>query len=452
MEPDSTPLTNCSSVWAECLGAARAALPPMTYDSWLADSVFEAAEDDNFYVRFTNDFKARWARAHYGDLLQGKLRDLTGRADIKLVCVGDPAPPRAALPQQARQAPQTDVRMAYLHPSYTFERFIAGPSNELAYAGAHAVSLEPGHPSRNPLFIYGGVGLGKTHLIQAIAHKVRRTSPEKVFWYVSSEQFTQLVVSALRDTATPDFRDFRRRNQDVDLLLMDDVQFLVGKERTIEEFFHRFNDLYQQGKQIVLTSDRAPREIELDERMISRFESGLVADIQPPEYETRLAILELKAREEEEFFPPEVLQYIASSIKSNVRQLEGAVHRLTATSRLRRIPIDMDLARATLADTLGSLTQPPSAGQLTAAVAEAFGVSPAQLRGQHRRREILIPRQVAMFLLRELTRMPLVEIGQFFSGRDHSTVLNAIERIRRLSADDPALRRRIQEIRGRFSS
>ena len=450
--PDPAPTVDYRSVWAICLGDARAAVSPMAYDSWLADSAFEMAEEDDYYVRFANDFKAGWVREHYGEMLQSKLRELTGRTGLKLVCVGDPAPPRMPQQSPARQNQQTDVRMAYLHPSYTFERFVAGPSNELAYAGAHAVSLEPGHPSRNPLFIYGGVGLGKTHLIQAIAHKIRRTSPEKAFWYVSSEQFTQLVVSALRDTATPDFRDFRRRYQDVDLLLMDDVQFLVGKERTIEEFFHRFNDLYQQGRQIVLTSDRAPREIELDERMISRFESGLVADIQPPEYETRLAILELKAREEEAFFPAEVLQYIASSIKSNVRQLEGAVHRLTATSRLRRVPIEMELARAVLADTLGSSAQPPSAGQITAAVAESFGVSPAQLRGQHRRREILVPRQVAMFLLRELTRMPLAEIGEFFSGRDHSTVLNAVERIRRLSADDPGLRKRIQEIRARFSS
>lgn len=451
MEPEAIPSSDYSGVWTQCLGAVRASLTTVSYESWLADSIFEVSDGESFYVRFSNDFKARWAKAHYGDMLQEKLRDLTGRPDLKLVCVGDPAPPRTeAAP--ARLPQQTDVRMAYLHPNYTFERFVAGPSNELAHAGAHAVALEPGHPSRNPLFIYGGVGLGKTHLIQAIAHKVRRTAPEKVFWYISSEQFLQLVVSAVRDTATPDFRDFRRRYQDVDVLLMDDVQFLVGKERTIEEFFHRFNDLYQQGKQIVLTSDRAPREIELDERMISRFESGLVADIQPPEYETRLAILELKAREEEEFFPPEVLQYIASSIKSNVRQLEGAVHRLTATSRLRRIPIDMELAKSTLADTLGSSAASPTAGQIAAAVAEAFGISPAQLRGQHRRRDVLVPRQVAMFLMRELTRMPLVEIGQFFSGRDHSTVLNAIERIRTLSSDDPVLKRRIQELRTRFSS
>ncbi len=446
--PEKTP----EAIWSECLSEARTVLPPSTFDAWLTDSAFDSQEGDAFTVRFSNMFKARWAKDHYGELLQGALRDAAGRPELTLVCTGPPAPPpEAARPHASQTAPAYgDVRMTYLHPSYTFERFVAGPSNELAYAGARAVAMDPGKHSHNPFFIYGGVGLGKTHLIQAIAHEIRRADPGKVFWYVSSEQFTQLVVSMIRNGST---MDFRRQYRDVDILLMDDVQFLAGKETTVNEFFHRFNELYQRGSQIVLTSDHAPAEIEgLEERLISRFQSGLVVDIRPPEYETRLAILELKARESEGFIPPEVLQYIATSIRSNVRQLEGAVHRLTATSRLKRLPIDLELARSVLADTLGASVRAPSLGQIAAAVAESFGISPAQLRGQHRRREILVPRQAAMLLMRELTNTPLSEIGDFFSGRDHSTVLNSIERIGKLSADDPALKRRIAEIRSKFTS
>jgi chromosomal replication initiator protein len=309
--------------------------------------------------------------------------------------------------------------------------------------------MNPGSPSYNPLFIYGGVGLGKTHLIQGIAHEVKRIHPDKRFVYVSSEQFLHLFVTSL---GRQNVDEFRRIYRDIDLLLMDDVQFLGGKTQTQEELFHRFNDLYQTGRQIVFTSDRLPGEITgLEERLVSRFQSGLVADIQPPDYETRMAILELKVRDEGEFFPSEVLDFIASTIRSNVRQLEGAVHRLAASSRINGAPIDLTLTKRVLTDAFGSSAQRLSAGSITAAVAEAFAVSPSQLRGKQRRRDILIPRQVAMFLIREMTESSLVEIGRFFSGRDHSTVLNSIDRIRQLSSEDPSLRRRILDLRTRLS-
>jgi len=448
-------LSDPPGLWTRCLDRARTTMPQSTFTTWLSKSFFESLEEDSFIVRFPNQFMANFVMTNHGEMLQGSLRELSGHPGLSLLCVGDPAPPFApSMPAQpppapVRQVHSPSIRSNYLHPSYTFDRFVAGPSNELAHAGARAVAMNPGSPSYNPLFIYGGVGLGKTHLIQGIAHEVKRIHPDKRFVYVSSEQFLHLFVTSL---GRQNVDEFRRIYRDIDLLLMDDVQFLGGKTQTQEELFHRFNDLYQTGRQIVFTSDRLPGEITgLEERLVSRFQSGLVADIQPPDYETRMAILELKVRDEGEFFPSEVLDFIASTIRSNVRQLEGAVHRLAASSRINGAPIDLTLTKRVLTDAFGSSAQRLSAGSITAAVAEAFAVSPSQLRGKQRRRDILIPRQVAMFLIREMTESSLVEIGRFFSGRDHSTVLNSIDRIRQLSSEDPSLRRRILDLRTRLS-
>lgn len=447
MEPMGTG-GDLSTLWVSCLDSVRDTVTESAFHKWLSASSFDSFEDGRYTVRFPNEFMARWARDHYGDFLERALRRLCG-FDLRLVCVGDPAPP-AALQQEAAGPPQqTPIRSNFLHPNYTFDRFVAGPSNQLAHAGALAVARNPGNSSQNPLFIYGGVGLGKTHLIQAIAHEIRLRHPSKKCVYTSSEQFLTLYISAIGRNRMD---EFRRQFREVDLLLMDDVQFLAGKDQTQEEFFHRFNELYQNGRQIVLTSDRLPGEIHpLEERLVSRFQSGLVADIQSPDYETRMAILEMKVRDEGEHFPPDVLDYIASTVKSNVRLLEGAIHRLAASSRINGTPIDLALARRILAETFAGPGQKLSPGIITASVAEAFSVSPSQLRGKQRRRDILLPRQVAMFLIRELTDTSLVDIGRFFSGRDHSTVLNSIDRIRVLSADDPALKRRIQELRTRLS-
>ncbi len=448
MEHTASPAPDSSSLWKACLEAARNSIPLTSFQVWLSSSAFEAVEDGRFVVRFPNEFVARWAMSHYGEFLQDSLRHLSGDPDICLQCVGDPAPPVQADPVQAAQ--QSPSRSNYLHPNYTFDRFVSGPSNELAHAGARAVAANPGTPSYNPLFIYGGVGLGKTHLVQAIAHEFRLRFPDRRYAYVSSEHFTHVYVTAVR---AGNVDDFRRQYRDVDLLLMDDVQFLAGKEQTQEEFFHRFNDMYQNGRQIVLTSDRLPGEIhDLEERLVSRFQSGLVADIQPPDYETRLAILEMKVRDEGEFFPPDVLDFIATTHRNNVRLLEGAVHRLAASSRINGAHIDLALARRVLTDALANQAQKLTPGLITAAVAEVFSVPPNHLRGKQRRRDILIPRQVAMLLMRELTDASLVDIGRFFSGRDHSTVLNSIERIKMLASDDPSLRRKIQELRARFTN
>jgi chromosomal replication initiator protein len=441
-----------ATVWREVLSLASRDMNETTFRTWLSDSEFEELdpEGSRYLVRFPTEFMAKWAKNHFGDLLESLFRSISSRSDLALVFVGDPASPQSPSRPPAQRLRQ--AHQSYLHPSYTFDRFVSGSSNELAYAGAMAVAQELGSPSYNPLFIYGGVGLGKTHLIQAIAHYLVENYPDKTFKYISSEQFTQRYISAVPNGSAA-VAAFRREFMDLDLLLMDDIQFLAGKEGTQEELFHRFNDLYHSGRQIVFTSDRPPNEIEpLEERLISRFESGLVADIQPPEYETRLAILQVKARTEGESFPAEVLSYIATTIKSNVRQLEGAIHRLAATARLTGSPVDMEMARRVVSDYLGNRKRSLSAGSITSAVAEEFSVSPSQLKGKGRKREILVPRQIAMYLIRELTSSSLSSIGEFFSGRDHSTVLNAIDRVEYLCDSDSALRRRVDELQNRLTS
>ena len=441
-------------LWQECLAAARSRVPVSTFNSWLAHSAFDSLEANQFFVRFPNEFMAKWARGHYGDLLEGILRASTGRSDLVLRCVGDPAeqstPDPPPISPQRKQAPRD-----YLHPGYTFERFVLGPSNELAHAGATSVAKEFGHSRYNPLFIYAGVGLGKTHLIQAIGHYVRQHFPGRTYRYISSERFTDDLIAAIRDTPVlPNaVREFRRDYLNVDLLLMDDVHFMAGKERTQEEFFHRFNELYQDGKQIVLTSDRPPLEIrDLEERLVSRFQSGLVADIQPPEFETRVAILERKVRDIGLRFPHDVLELIASLVKDNVRQLEGAINRLSASARGETSSLTTDEARDILADLVPDASAVVLPGTIIAVVAEEFEVAPSLVRGKQRRREILIPRQIAMYLIRSLTDTSLVEIGKLFSGRDHSTVLHSTEKIRAMIDEDPVMKRRINDISRRLRS
>lgn len=434
-------------IWRECLASARTRIPPSTFNSWLADSTFDSVDGDVVYVRFPNEFMAKWTRGHYGDMLEDLLRVSTGNSRISLRCIGDPAEISTPDPPRVKQR---SVGRDYLHPGYTFERFVLGKNNELAHAGSLSVAKEFGHSRYNPLFIYGGVGLGKTHLTQAIGHYVRSHFPGRTYRYLSSERFTQDLITAIRDNTT---NEFRRDYLNVDLLLMDDVHFLAGKERTQEEFFHRFNELYQNGKQIVLTSDRPPIDIpDLEERLVSRFQSGLVADIQPPEFETRVAILEQKVKEGGLRFRHDVLELIASVVRDNVRQLEGAVNRLSATLRDDGSNLDVEEARRLLADFLPDVSRVISPTSIIATVAEEFQVAPSLIRGKQRRREVLIPRQIAMYLIRDMTDTSLVDIGKLFSGRDHSTVLHSTERARVLMEEDAAIKRRVQEIARRLKS
>jgi chromosomal replication initiator protein len=337
---------------------------------------------------------------------------------------------------------------ARLNPKYTFETFVIGSSNRFAHAAAVAVAEAPAK-AYNPLFVYGGSGLGKTHLLHAIGHYAQSLGNARTVRYVSTEEFTNDFINSLRDDKT---QAFQRRYRDVDILLVDDIQFLENRERTQEEFFHTFNTLHNANKQIVISSDRSPKQLStLEDRLRTRFEWGLLTDIQPPDLETRIAILRKKAAQEKLAAPPDVLEFIASKIQSNIRELEGALIRVTAFASLNRQPVDMGLAEIVLKDLIPAGGGPEiTAAQIMGASADYFGVSLDDLRSQSRSRVLVNARQVAMYLCRELTDLSLPKIGQEFGGRDHTTVMHADRKIRQQMAERRSLYNQIAELTNRI--
>ncbi len=330
-----------------------------------------------------------------------------------------------------------------LNPRYTFDAFIVGNSNRLAHAASLAVAEAPGE-SYNPLFLYGGVGLGKTHLLHAIGHQGVQTGLAVL--YVSSEQFTNEIINAIRYRTT---EEFRAKYRSVDILLVDDIQFIAGKESTEEEFFHTFNSLHEMSKQIVICSDRPPKAIlSLEERLRSRFEWGLIADIQPPDLETRMAILRVKADLLRYRVPDDIISYIAGRVQTNIRELEGCLNRLMAYQQLHHTELTMDVARAAISSLGNDVKETRlSSRQIAEAVAEYYRISLDAMCGKQRDKHIVVPRQIAMYLIRQETQASLLEIGQLFGGRDHSTVLHSCEKIERSVNLDPALRREVIAIR-----
>jgi chromosomal replication initiator protein len=339
-----------------------------------------------------------------------------------------------------------------LNERYTFKRFVVGSNNQLAAAACHAVAEKPAR-MYNPLFLYGGVGLGKTHLMHAIGNHIIAKDPGKRVLYVSSEQFTNELVTAIMEGTTT---EFRRRYRQMDLLLVDDVHFIQRKDRTQEEFFHTFNALYDAQKQIILTSDRPPKEMsELEERLVSRFEWGLVADIKPPDYETRVAILRKKAADDQLTLDDDVINFIAQSCSASVRELEGAVIKLLAYSSLTNQEITVKLARTALSGMIRSQEDgdgDAASGELTpegirAVVARRWEVKPEQLASKRRTKKLTVPRQVAMFLIKEILDTPLVAIGEVFGGRDHSTVIHSLKKVEEMMDDDMDFAARVDDAR-----
>ncbi|HEY8417548.1 MAG TPA: chromosomal replication initiator protein DnaA [Limnochordales bacterium] len=359
-----------------------------------------------------------------------------------------PAPP--ARPAPAPRFEPADDHQIPLNPRYTFDSFVVGPSNRFAHAACLAVAEAPAE-AYNPLFIYGGVGLGKTHLMQAIAQHSRTYYSHRRVVYVSSETFTNELIMALQHKA---MAAFRAKYRSVDILLIDDIQFIAGKESTQEEFFHTFNALFEVNKQIVISSDRPPREIpHLEERLRSRFEWGLAADIQPPDFETRTAIIRKKAADEGLNVPQDVLLYIAQQAQSNIRELEGALTRVVAYARAIGRPITVELAAEALKDLLAAQhPQPISIATVQQCVARYFGLRPADLIGKTRSRNVAFPRQIAMYLARILTDASLPAIGEEFGGRDHTTVLHACEKIKAQLATDPSLAATLKELQAQISN
>jgi chromosomal replication initiator protein len=368
-------------------------------------------------------------------------------AELVSTVAGQPRPQRPAEMVAPRPAP-TYVG-APLNERYQFDRFVVGKNNELAAAACRAVAESPGR-IYNPLFIYGGVGLGKTHLMHAIGHAIASRDGSKRVAYVSSERFTNDLIASIQDAR---MAEFKRKYRDIDLLLIDDVHFLGEKERTQEEFFHTFNALHEAQRQIVMTSDRPPKEIPgLEERLISRFEWGLVTDIKPPDFETRVAILRKKADGDQIVLADEVVEFIARNCRSNVRELEGAVIKLLAYSSLTRREITIDLAREALGGVLNGGSSELTAVMIRERVATAWGVSVESLMSKKRTKELTVPRQVAMFLIRELLDLPLIEIGKLFGGRDHSTVIHSISKVEENLQNDDGFKSKVQGVRGELTA
>jgi len=455
-----------AELWSRILQLVRAGLPEQAFRTWLSGARPTGLSEDSLLVETPDKFHGQWLEDRYGPLLENAAERILGRPlrisfragpgssspPIPSVEVTHPPQPLdAALPPPA--GPPTSGHGPRLNPRYTFSRFVVGDDNQLAAAACVAVSEKPAR-MYNPLFLYGGVGLGKTHLMHAIGNAILEADPQKKVAYAPSEHFVNELVTAIQEGTTAEFRRLYRR---MDLLLVDDVHFLRGKERTQEEFFHTFNALFDAHKQIVLTSDRPPKEIPgLEERLISRFEWGLVADIKPPDYETRVAILRKKARDDSIVLEGEVIDYIAHSCTSSVRELEGAVIKLLAYSSLKNQEISLAMAESALQGVLGrkERTEGP---QITPVhiqdlVSQQWNVTRSAICSPRRTKDLTVPRQVAMYLMRELLPLPLVEIGKHFGGRDHSTVIHSIRKVERSMKEDEEFARIVRELRSRGSS
>lgn len=452
-----------AEVWKRLLDRARQELPDQTFQAWLEPTEALSIEGGTIFVGAPDQFTADWNDSKHADLLSSYGPIVLGYPINVVFRVNEErkrrsqmdffvSPPPIA--SKVSAASNGNSNGPPLSERYTFDLFVIGKSNELAAAAAHAVSQAPGKVY-NPLFIYGDTGLGKTHLMQAVAHETLVRSPNTRITYVGTEQFMNELISSILDRTGS---EFRRRYRETDLLLIDDVHFLKGrKETTQEEFFHTFNALYEAGRQIVLTSDRPPSEIAgLEARLISRFQWGMVADIGLPDFEHRVAILKQKAQLDrlELTIPDDVIHFIAEHVRSNVRELEGSIIKLLAYASLKHKDITVDVAREALRDKLRAIEgfEPEPLGTLTIltiqqAVAKEWGVTVDGLRSKTRTKNLTTPRQIAMYLTRELLSTQLVEIGNAFGGRDHSTVIHSVEKVQQDISEDSALRSRINRVR-----
>ncbi|KGQ22444.1 chromosomal replication initiator protein DnaA [Thermus filiformis] len=418
------------TIWQHVLEHVRRNITEVEYHTWFERIRPLGVKEGVLELGVPTSFALDWIRKHYAGLLEEALALLGAqvpRFELKVV-------PSPAVQEEIFQPKEKEAEgRSRLNPKYTFENFVVGPNNSMAHAAAVAVAESPGR-AYNPLFIYGGVGLGKTHLMHAVGHSVAKRFPHLKIEYVSTETFTNELINAIREDRMAEFRE---RYRSVDLLLVDDIQFIAGKERTQEEFFHTFNALYEAHKQIILSSDRPPKDIlTLEARLRSRFEWGLITDIQPPDLETRIAILKMNAEQRGLRVSEEVLEYIARQVTSNIRELEGALMRAVAYASLNGVELSKQVAARALSDVFAPREPSVDPEEILRRVAEHFGLRPEDLKGGGRRKEVVLPRQLAMYLVRELTRASLPEIGQFFGGRDHTTVLYAIQKVQELAESD----------------
>jgi len=438
---------NAEQAWQATLGQLQMEMPRATFDTWVRDVDLLAYEDGAFILGVQNAYARDWLENRLLSTVKRVLAGVMGRTvEVRFtVWQGETAEEDSSKVAEGEEASaERSAAHRLLNPRYTFDTFVVGPSNRLAHAAAQAVAENPAR-AYNPLFVYGGVGLGKTHLLHAVGNSVA-TSGLQVL-YVTSEEFTNDLINSIRNHTTDAFRERYRR---IDVLLIDDIQFIAGKESTQEEFFHTFNALHGQDRQLVISSDRPPKAlVTLEERLRSRFEWGLTADIQPPDFETRLAILRSKAERAARQVEPEYLEMIARRVQSNIRELEGALTRILAFSDLSGVPLSTELVEMTLAELMprGSMLTPD---RIISAVADHFGIDEDRLLSRDRSQQVALPRQVAMFLIREETDASLPQIGDVLGGRDHTTVMYGCDKIAARLETDDALRRQVIAVRERL--
>jgi chromosomal replication initiator protein len=435
---------DAQQAWQAALGQFQMDMPKASYDTWVRNSRFISQKENTITIGVNNAYARDWLESRLKTTAERLLTSILGCSqDLVFVINSSEEPCRDE--EQASGFVFTDYtpkpQQKNFNSRYTFESFVVGPNSRLAQAASQAVAENPAK-AYNPLFLYGGVGLGKTHLLHAIGNEAAKN--QQNILYVSSEEFTNDLINAIRRHDTSTFRDKYRT---IDVLLIDDIQFIAGKESTQEEFFHTFNTLHGQDKQIVISSDRPPKAmVTLEERLRSRFEWGLIVDIQPPELETRIAILRYKAEQAGRVVPDEILESVAKMIQSNIRELEGALTRILAFSDLSGKPLTLELAKLALVDLLPDDSDPEPA-QVMDMVARAFNLSREELLSRNRSKKIALPRQVAMYLMREMGNASLPQIGETLGGRDHTTVLYACEKVADMIERDDLFRRQVHQIR-----
>ncbi|MBH8597937.1 MULTISPECIES: chromosomal replication initiator protein DnaA [unclassified Thermoactinomyces] len=447
-------MIHIQELWAKTLDSIQDKISKPSFETWLKTTEAIQLREDILVVSTPNDFARDWLESRYADLVRDALKEITGSPlGVKFVSQSSEKnqvdSEKKADTAEAEEETEEEPPRTQLNPRYTFDTFVIGSGNRFAHAASLAVAEAPAK-AYNPLFIYGGVGLGKTHLMHAIGHYVLDHTPSSRVVYISSEKFTNEFINSIRDNKTIQFRN---KYRSVDILLIDDIQFLAGKEQTQEEFFHTFNALHEANKQIIISSDRPPKEIPtLEDRLRSRFEWGLITDVQPPDLETRIAILRKKSIADNLDVPSEVLAFIADRVDTNIRELEGALIRVVAFSALMNQPVTPELAAEALKDIMPqSRPRVISIHDIQQAVANYYRLRVEDLKSKKRTKSVAFPRQIAMYLCRELTDFSLPKIGEDFGGRDHTTVIHAHEKISRNLKQDPQLEQAISQLKQRIN-